>query len=182
MKILLLSVLLLPVSLQKSTPQSQPVSPPEALCTARVSPDECTRITATIYVAQLGSVAVRSIQFVLADDAAFKDEKLRVETMRNNRIVGAPSGSPDAARAMLVSEYFESGVHDILFELERPYYERVSKIYIDETTSCHETSPSGAIGAFSFPQCIGEILYATGFADGVFAASINALNSMNVKH
>ena len=155
MKILLLSLLLFPVTASSPAPQSQPVSAPEALCTAAVAPAECKPIAALLAFRQVGSPAVKSVQFVIADDAAYKTEKHRIETVRDNLVSSATGKSQE--RAFVAPNYLVSGPSETLFELKEANHMILSKIYFNETANCHEGSPSASSGAFNIYQCAAEL-------------------------
>lgn len=178
MKILLLSILLLPVSLNSSLPQSKPVYAPEALCTAGVEASECKALTGLLAFRQLGGLTVQLTQFVVADDAAYRAEKQRIETLRDNLVSKATGKTQE--RAFAAPDYLISGPSETLFELKESNHMTVSKIYINETTACHEPLPSTGSGAFNVYQCAAELEYAMGFVDGILQGSNNVMNSLAI--
>jgi hypothetical protein len=171
MKILLLSILLLPVSFNSSVLQSrgQSIQAPEALCTSGVNPAECKPIVGLLAFRQLGDVIVQSTQFVISDSAAYKFERQRIE-------VTGKGGSQ--GKAYVAPDYLISGISETLFELRETNHSMVSKIYINETEACHEDSQSSTPTAFNLYQCAAELEYAIGFADGIYEGASGVINSL----
>jgi hypothetical protein len=178
MKILLLSIFLLPVSLNSSAPQSEPVSPPEPLCTPGVAPSECKLLDGLLTLRQTGSGMTASVRFVIADDAAFKDEKHRVETMQANIIANAPKGSVQKERAVVAPDFILSPFgQNVLFELVERNHLRIAAVYFNETASCHDKDSN-----FDNYGCVGVIEYAMGFIEGMILGSNNVMNSLAIGH
>jgi hypothetical protein len=178
MKILLLSILLLPASLNSSARQSKPVSAPEALCTARVISSECQPITEFLALRQSASPAAQLSQFVIADEGAYKAEKQRLHNMQDN-LLSRTTGKTQE-RALVAPDYLIAAPSGTIFELRETNHMITSKIYLNETTACHdEVSPTSS-GAFDLDQCAGEIEYAIGFADGIMQGSNNVMNSLAI--
>jgi hypothetical protein len=173
MKILFLSILLLPVSLNSVAPQSEPLSPPEPLCSSGVAPNECKAVSGFLSFRQLGSPSARLVQFIIADDSAYKAEKQRVETMRNNLISSTTGKTRE--RALVAPSYLVSGLTETLFELKETNPGIVSKVYFNETEACHEASKTSK-GDFEIYMCSGGLEYAFGFIDGVDLGTNNYRN------
>jgi hypothetical protein len=169
MKILLLSILLLPVSLNSSAQQA--VSPPQPLCTSGVAPSERKILDGDLMVRQLGSEVTAAVRFVIADEAAFKDEKHRVETLQANVIAIAPNGSAERERAIHAPNFIVAHFGDVLFELVETNHTRIAAVYLNETASCHDKSNN-----FDVYGCVGVSEYAMGFIEGTTAGSANVLN------
>ena len=174
MKILLLSIFLLPVSLNSSVPlsQGQAIQPPEALCTSNVNPTECKPIVGLLAFRQLGDVIVGSTQFVIADSAAYKFERQRVEAIDGYNPERKPG--PD---------FIISGLSETIFELRETNHAIVSKIYFNETSACltKVRSPRHPRHS-SLYQCAAESEYAIGFADGVYQGASGVINSITTRH
>jgi len=176
MKILLLSILLLPVSLNSSVPQT--VSPPQPLCTSMVAPSECKLLDGLLTLRQTGSGMTAGVRFVIADDAAFKDEKHRVEAMQANIIANAPKGSAQKERAVVAPDFILSPFgENVLFELVETNHLRIAAVYFNETASCHDKDNN-----FDNYGCVGVIEYAMGFIEGMILGSNNVINFVAAGH
>ena len=164
----LLLVLVLSPSLHAQT--REPVPPPQALCTPKVDAAECKQITALLAFRQLGSAIIQNVQFVIADNTAFTDEEHRVETMQANTIANAPKNSRQQERA-LVAPNFLSMPSGILLELDEANHLHITKVYFNETLSCHDESRD-----VNVYKCAGGIEYAMGFIEGMILGSNNVIN------
>jgi hypothetical protein len=150
--------------------EKKPVPPPTALCTAGVPSSECKEITEYLGLAQQGTMPTRLIQFVVADNAAYKTEKDRATAVTNN--------SPLLERPFLFS------VMDSFYKVNEPTGGLLlDKVYFNESASCHEPviEASGKIsdtkfGNYDYSRCDTNLDYDLGFIEGSFQGASNATN------
>jgi hypothetical protein len=141
-----------------------------------VAPSECKLLDGFLTLRQTGSVMTAGVRFVIADDAAFNDEKNRVETTQANIIANAPKGSAQKERAIVAPNFILSPFGgNVLFELVETNHLRITAVYLNETASCHDKDNN-----FDNYGCVGVIEYAMGFIEGMILGSNNIMNSLAI--
>jgi hypothetical protein len=168
-KFMLLAGCLL-ISRTFSGQEKKTVPPPTALCTAGVSTPECKEITEYLGQFQQVTMPTRLIQFVVADNDAYKTEKDRAAAITSN----SPFLEGPFLFSVMDSFYkVNDKTGGILFD----------KVYFNESSSCHAPviEATGNIsdtkfGEYNPGQCMAALDYNLGFIEGAFLGGNSATN------
>jgi hypothetical protein len=157
-------------------------APVAALCTQAVPAETCkSLVTALGMYQQLPPLL--SIQFVIADKAAFEQEKERILTRFQNWLKSLPQGSGASPR-LINRPFAHSSFDNLLFELDDDG--NITKVYMD-TSGFQELKGVNTQGQIetkegTFDSVLGQemTLFAIGYIEGCSDGERRMLNRLSV--